>query len=385
MERVLSETMKRKDRAIRIFSLAILSIVLTLAIHTGVGAEGFLRAVEPRDWVFPKDHGGHPGFQTEWWYYTGNVASAEKRPFGFQLTFFRVQLKPMPFVSDSAWRTNQLYFAHLTISDIGAEKFLAAEKTGRGAVGIGGVSYEGGRVRVFLHGWEVAIEGETHHLHAESGGLGVDLKLVSGKAPVLHGEKGLSRKGAGQGQASYYYSLTRMDTTGTLRVDGRSFTVSGWSWMDHEFSSNVLSEDQVGWDWMGLQLSDGRELMLYVLRHKDGSFDPFSSGTLIQEDGTSVHLPKETFTMEPTDFWQSPKSLGRYPSAWKVEVFPYNMSLKVVPKLKEQELMTTESTQVTYWEGSVGVTGTAPGGPVTGSGYVELTGYAGDFKGALLW
>ncbi|MDY6986838.1 MAG: lipocalin-like domain-containing protein [Thermodesulfobacteriota bacterium] len=373
-----------KKAALVIF-LGTSTLVLLLAIHTCLGSEGFLQAVEPRGFTFPKDHGDHPGFQTEWWYYTGNVAGADKRPFGFQLTFFRVQLQAVPVEASSKWRTNQLYFAHLTISDMEAETFLVAEKAGRGAGGIGGVSQEKGRVRVFLHGWETAILGQSHHLKAASDQFGVDLTLVSEKPPIFHGERGLSRKGARQGQASYYYSLTRMGTKGTLQVDGKDVEVSGWSWMDHEFSSNVLSEDQVGWDWMGLQLSDGQELMVYVLRHWDGAFDPFSSGTLVQKDGTSVHLPKETFAIRPTDYWESPRTEARYPSAWQVEVLPHDISLRVVPNLRDQELMTEESTQVTYWEGSAGVTGYVSGQAVTGSGYVELTGYAGDFKGALLW
>ncbi|MDY6836966.1 MAG: lipocalin-like domain-containing protein [Thermodesulfobacteriota bacterium] len=376
--------MKSKNRLTLVSFLGILAVVL-LAPPTCPGAEGFLQAIEPRDWTFPGDHGDHPGFQTEWWYYTGNVASGKQRPFGFQLTFFRVQLQPAPVVSSSRWRTNQLYFAHVTISDIEAQEFLVAERAGRGAAGIGGVSQEQKRVQVFLHGWETAIQGKRHHLRAEADRLGMDLTLISEKPPVFHGERGLSRKGAGKGKASYYYSLTRMETKGTLRVDGKSYKVSGWSWMDHEFSSNVLSEDQVGWDWMGLQLSDGRELMLYVLRHKDGSLDSFSSGTMVKKDGTSVHLPKETFAIEPVDYWKSPKSNGRYPSAWQVEVYPHDISLKVLPNMTDQELMTEESTQVTYWEGSVGVAGAVSEQPVTGSGYVELTGYAGDFKGGLLW
>ena len=378
------QTMKSKNRLTLVSFLGILAMVL-LAPPTCPGAEGFLQAIEPRDWTFPKDHRDHPGFQTEWWYYTGNVERADKRPFGFQLTFFRVQLQPAPVVSSSKWRTNELYFAHLTVSDMEAKTFLVAEKTGRGAVGIAGVLYKGVQVRVFVYRWETSIEGETHRLRAESDGLAMDLTLVSEKPPVFHGKKGLSRKGAEQGQASYYYSLTRMNTQGTLQVEGKSFRVSGWSWMDHEFSSNVLSEHQAGWDWMGLQLSDGRELMLYVLRHKDGSLESFSSGTMVKKDGTFVHLPKETFVIKPLDYWKSPKSTGRYPSAWQVEVYPHDINLTVLPNMTDQELMTEESTQVTYWEGSVGVAGAVSGQPVTGSGYVELTGYAGDFKGGLLW
>jgi predicted secreted hydrolase len=361
-------------------------VALTLIVSLPKGAflesEGFLEAVEPWAFQFPRDHAGHPGFQTEWWYYTGNLASKAGRPFGFQLTFFRVQLNPVPSVSSSSWRSNQIYFSHLTVSDLEDEEFFVAEKSGRGALSIGGVSSSGPRVRVFLHGWEAVIKGQTHRLRGESDGFAINLELLSGKSPVLHGEKGLSRKGAGAGQASYYYSLTRMNTRGTVRIGKEDFEVSGLSWMDHEFTSNVLSEDQVGWDWMSLQLSDGRELMLYVLKHGDGSVDPFSSGTLVQKGGTSVHLPREAFMLTATDYWRSPRSNARYPSSWRVEILPYNISLKVTPNMKEQELVTEQSTQVTYWEGSVSVTGTASGHGVTGSGYVELTGYAEKFEPA---
>jgi predicted secreted hydrolase len=170
-----------------------------------------------------------------------------------------------------------------------------------------------------------------------------------------------------------------MNSEGILRINNERFDVSGLSWMDHEFSSNVLSKDQAGWDWMGLQLSGNRELMLYALRHRDGSVDPFSSGTLVRSDGTSAYLPREAIDIKPIGFWESRKSGARYPSGWQVEVFPYRISLKVLPKLKNQELVTSQSTQVTYWEGSVGVNGSVADEKVTGSGYVELTGYAGEF------
>jgi predicted secreted hydrolase len=343
-------------------------------------SEGFLEAVGPRQFRFPEDHGTHPGFQTEWWYYTGNLVGADKRAFGFQLTFFRVQLKPGSIAPGSPWRSNQLYFAHFTVSDLENGKFLVAEKAGRGSMGIGGVSFDAAEVRVFLHNWETVIQGTVHHLRAEGDAFGVDLELVSEKPPVLHGEKGVSRKGAGGKQASYYYSLTRMMCRGALRLGGARLEVSGFGWMDHEFSSNVLSKDQAGWDWMGLQLAGNEELMIYVLRRQDGSIDPASSGTLVKSDGTSVHLPNQAFVVKPTDFWESRRSGATYPSGWQVEVLPYGMTLSVTPRLKNQELITDQSTQVTYWEGSVQVDGTAAGQEVTGSGYVELTGYAGGFE-----
>ncbi len=374
--------MRSKDSALLLLCIGALAVIASLSTIASPASEGFLQAIEPRTFQFPEDHADHSGFQTEWWYYTGNLASKGGRSLGFQLTFFRVQLRAVPLASDSSWRTSQIYFGHFTVSDLAQEAFYVAEKSGRGAVGIAGVSFEPPTVRVFLHGWESVIEGETHRLRAESDRFAINLELGSEKSPILHGEGGLSRKGAEPGQASYYYSLTRMNTEGTVRIDKEDFEVSGLSWMDHEFTSNVLSEDQVGWDWMSLQLTDGCEIMLYVLRHKDGSLDPFSSGTWVERDGTPVHLPRETFTITATDYWQSPKSKARYPSSWKVEVFAYDISLKVLPKMKAQELVTEQSTQVTYWEGSVSVDGTASGHEVTGSGYVELTGYAGEFDTA---
>ncbi len=345
-----------------------------------LAAEGFFQALGPREFQFPEDHGHHPGFQTEWWYYTGNLTSKDGRPFGFQLTFFRVQLKPEPFLAGSPWRSNQVYFAHLTISNLQDGEFLTAEKVGRGKMGIGGVSLDSQRVRVFLHGWETVIQEDVHDLKADGDDFAIDLQLVSQKRPVLHGKKGLSRKGGGPGQASYYYTLSRLKSQGVLTLHDERLKVSGVSWMDHEFSSNVLSKDQAGWDWMGLQLSHNRELMLYVLRHRDGSVAPYSSGTLIQSDGTPVHLPKETFVVRPVDFWVSKQSQTRYPSGWHVEVLPYRMNLTVTPNMKNQELITSQSTQVTYWEGSVRVTGAAARERVMGSGYVELTGYSGEFE-----
>jgi predicted secreted hydrolase len=371
--------MTGKKRKIVVATLGTLAVALFLWGACGASG-GFFQALGPREFRFPEDHADHPGFQTEWWYYTGNLVSHNRRAFGFQLTFFRAQLKPRLVVSGSPWRSNQLYLAHFAVSDLDNGKFLMAEKAGRGTMGIGGVLFASGGSRVFLHGWETIIQGNMHHLRAEGDRFGIELELISQKPPVLHGNMGLSRKGASQEQASYYYSLTRMKSRGVLRLDSNRFEVSGFSWMDHEFTSNTLSKDQTGWDWMGLQLSGNKELMLYVLRHRDGSMDPFSSGTMVKKDGTSVHLSKEAFRIKPTGFWKSKQSRARYPSGWQVEVFPYSMSLRVSPNMKEQELITSQSTGVTYWEGSVGVTGTAAGKKVIGSGYVELTGYAGDFE-----
>lgn len=370
--------MKGKRTSALAGAFGALAMVL-LQWGTGLSSQDFFQAHEQRKFQFPEDHAQHPGFQTEWWYYTGNLRARDGRAFGFQLTFFRVQLKPTLLVTGSPWRSNQLYFAHFTVSDLEAGRFFMAEKAGRGGMGIGGVSFHSERVRIFLHSWEAVIQGDAHQLKAEGDDFAVNLQLVSEKGPVLHGEKGLSRKGGSPGQASYYYTLSRMKSEGVLRLYDERLEISGFSWMDHEFSSSVLSKDQVGWDWLGLQLSGNRELMLYILRHQDGSPDPFSSGTLVKSDGTAVHLPKESFVIRPVGFWVSKQSRARYPSGWQVEVLPYRMNLMVTPNLQDQELITRQSTQVTYWEGSVRVTGSAAGEKVSGSGYAELTGYAGEF------
>ena len=218
-----------------ILSVTVSALVVCLFLGNVCHAsEDFLEASGIREFSFPKDHADHPGFQTEWWYYSGNLVGTDKRAFGFQLAFFRIQLKPEYVATGSSWRSNQLYFAHFTVSDIKNKRFLVAEKAGRGTMGISGTSLDSGQTRVFLHGWESVIQGDIHHLRAQGDGFSIDLELVSEKPPILHGENGLSRKGAGQEQASYYYSLTRMRSRGVLKLGNNKFKVSGFSWMDHD-------------------------------------------------------------------------------------------------------------------------------------------------------
>jgi predicted secreted hydrolase len=188
---------------------------------------------------------------------------------------------------------------------------------------------------------------------------------------VLNGINGLSQKAAAAGNASYYYSITRMKSQGTLQIGERIFNVSGLSWLDREWGSSALSNDQQGWDWFALQLSDGSDLMLYNLRRNDGSQDSHSAGTLTLADGAVVHLSKDDFVLEVLDTWQSPRG-GRYPIAWQIAVPQYNLSLTIDPVLDAQELVTV----VRYWEGAVDVSGRHNGEPIAGRGYVELTGYA---------
>ncbi len=333
--------------------------------------QGYAKALAPREFHFPADHGPHPEFRTEWWYYTGNLATAEGRRFGFQLTFFRSALAPTAPERASAWATRQAWLAHFTVSDVAGKRFHSFERWSRGAVGLAGA--QGEPFRVWVKDW--TAEGAPvfpMRLRAAEGETAVDLLLQEGKPPVLQGERGLSRKGAEPGDASYYYSLTRMPTSGTVRVDGQSFTVTGDSWMDREWSTSSLGRDQVGWDWLALQLSDGWDVMLYRLRRADGSADPTSSGTLIAPDGSSRPLHLADFQLEGSGEWRSPRSGARYPARWRVRVPGEEVDLDVRPLLADQEL----DVSFRYWEGAVSIEGTHHGRPVRGQGYVELTGYA---------
>ncbi|HET9210122.1 MAG TPA: lipocalin-like domain-containing protein [Thermoanaerobaculia bacterium] len=333
--------------------------------------QGYAKALAPRDFHFPADHGPHPEFRTEWWYYTGNLATAAGRRFGFQLTFFRSALAPAAPERASAWATRQAWLAHFTVSDVEGKRFHSFERWSRGAVGLAGA--QGEPFRVWVKDW--TAEGAPvfpMRLRAAEGETAVDLLLQEGKPPVLQGERGLSRKGAEPGDASYYYSLTRMPTAGTVRVDGESFPVTGASWMDREWSTSSLDKNQVGWDWLALQLSDGWDAMLYRLRRADGAADPASSGTLIAPDGSSRPLRLADFELEGAGEWRSPRSGARYPARWRVRVPGEELDLDVRPLLADQEL----DVSFRYWEGAVGISGTHHGRPVRGRGYVELTGYS---------
>lgn len=324
---------------------------------------------------FPRDHGSHEDFRTEWWYYTGHLTAADGRRFGYQLTFFRRGVARRSIRDNpSRWAVRHLYLAHFALADLAEERFRWAEKISR--AGIGKAGAEPGRLHVWTDRWLAEETGGRHHLTAAADGFAIDLTLTPTKPPVIHGAEGVSRKGAQPGQASHYYSLTRLETAGTVTVEGRALPVTGASWMDHEFGSADLGEELVGWDWYSVQLDDRTELMFYRLRRKDGSADPVSSGTIVRPDGRSQPLTAGDIRVEVLDTWTSPRSGARYPSRWRLTVPSLDLSLDVTPLLADQELVTSGSTQVTYWEGAVGVSGRAGGGPATGQGYVELTGYA---------
>jgi predicted secreted hydrolase len=233
---------------------------------------------------------------------------------------------------------------------------------------------------VWNEDWKVEGSGRTHRIQVDDRGTQLDLVLQSLKPPALHGQNGLSQKGEGEGRASYYYSLTRMQTDGALSIGGKQEKVRGISWMDHEFGSNQLREDQTGWDWFSVQLENQTELMFYLLRRKDGSVDPYSSGTLVKADGTTRHLALKDFRIEVLGRWKSPKSGADYPMKWNVTVPAQEIELELTPAFSDQELITNRSTRVTYWEGAVRINGTAGKKPIGGDGYVEMTGYAGRLR-----
>ncbi len=361
-------------------------ILITLALPGAHGAlptqadpaEGFRLALPGYSYAFPRDHGSHDEFRTEWWYYTGHLTSEDGRRFGYQLTFFRrgiAQTDRPP--NPSRWAIRHLYLAHFAVTDVNGGRFVYDEKVSRAALGKAGAAT--GRLHTWIDRWAATADGRMHHLTASTSLVSIDLRLATKKRPVLHGDAGISRKGQERGEASHYYSLTRMETEGILVINNERFSVKGGSWMDHEFGSMDLGEDLVGWDWFSIQLTDQTELMFYRLRHPDGRAASASSGTFIDADGDTLHLTTEDLHLEAINHWVSERSGARYPSQWRIAVPRLGLVLSLTPLIADQELITGKSTQITYWEGAVHVTGTRAGAAVEGEGYVELTGYAEPF------
>ena len=345
---------------------------------------GFARAEGPQSLGFPADHGPHDDFQTEWWYYTGNLTAETGEHFGYQLTFFRRALTPPDQRSarDSTWAADQVYMAHFALTDVSGGKHYSFEKLARGAAGLAGAKAE--PFRVWLEDWSVAGSSVNQtRLRASAVNLALnlnlslDLNLADLKGPILQGDRGYSRKGPEPGNASYYVSLPRVATTGVITINDKPFTVDGLSWMDHEWSTSALGAEQAGWDWFSIQLDDNTELMLFQLRRADGTVDAFSSGTLIAADGSTRQLGPGDFSIQSTGQWRSPRTGGEYPAAWRVTVPSADLILSITPWLADQEMDVSQK----YWEGAVKAEGTRNGQPVAGNGYVELTGYAGSMQG----
>ncbi|HXX35842.1 MAG TPA: lipocalin-like domain-containing protein [Thermodesulfobacteriota bacterium] len=365
-------------------------ILLALAVFSPMllGQE-FRRALPGRTFSFPQDHFSHPEFRTEWWYYSGHLYSQEKRSYGYQLTFFRTGFNREAKHQRSNWSIQDLYFAHLAITDESRGKFQYLEKISRGSLGeAGAYPYKKGEktFRIWIEDWSIESKGlgiQNHVLKAGDKTFGIELMLAPDANPVIHGQNGISQKAEGEGYASHYYSIPWLKTEGKIFLQNKGVPVQGISWMDHEFGSFQLREYQVGWDWFSIQLDNKMELMFYQIRHKDGKIDPYSSGTITLPDGTYQHLSKNEFQIEVLDHWKSSKSGAVYPSKWRVRVPGHRIDLIISPTVKDQELITKESTRVTYWEGSVKVDGRYRGEPINGAGYVELTGYTEPLSGKI--
>ena len=358
---------------------------------------GFAQALPGYRFQFPGDSGSHPTYRTEWWYYTGHLQGADKR-YGFELTFFRVALQPHASRRASRWAASNIYLAHFAITDVSARQFHYDERADRGSLDLSGSASD--HEKVWIGDWRATVEqvrgqGDSrmwpHAIQARSSFGDLRLELTPKKPPVIQGQDGVSLKGPGTGQASHYYSYTRLSASGILEIGGQSIPVTGLAWMDHEFASDQLSPDEVGWDWFSVQLDDGWDLMLYRLRlssatHQTGAIpdgrsgwvSPYSSGILVSPSGRGQFLNSRQFEAEPAaNDWTSPRTGATYPVAWQIRVPSARLSLHEEPETPDQELVTKGSTGVTYWEGTMQVDGQVGTETVRGEGYTELTGYDG--------
>jgi predicted secreted hydrolase len=366
-------------------SLAIISLIIFLAPAGEAAPPGTVgdwkQAIGPRQWSFPRDHGAHPDYRTEWWYFTGNLKDKDGKQYGYQLTFFRQGLAQEASQPDNPWSIRDVYLAHFAMVDGSAGKFWHYDKASRSGPGLAGARI--GSMDVWTLNWSATMAGNIIFLKATQDEMALDLQLSPRKQKTFHGNGGLSTKGPNPGQASYYYSLTDLSSKGTVwtPLSQKPVELTGTSWFDQEFGSNVLSTDQAGWDWFGIHLSDGRDLMLFQLRKKDGTIEPSSSGTIIEKDGSSRHLRRSDIIINALAQWKSPKSGGTYPAKWQISIPSAQIDITLAPMVANQELVTAASTGVTYWEGAVTGSGTSRGIQVTVEGYAELTGYAGSLGG----
>ena len=365
--------------------LALIGAALLALAGSGGGAPReaeWAQASGPRKWVFPADHGAHPEFRTEWWYFTGMLSDSAGGEYGYQLTFFRRGLRFEPAVPANPWSVRDVFFAHLAVTDIARKRFRMSERASRPGPGLAGSSSEG--LDLHLLGWSAKMDQGSVRLRASGDGIVLDLELEATRPVVLHGANGLSRKGPGPGQASYYSSLTRIGTRGVLipGPEESAIPVRGTSWFDHEFGSGVLPAEAAGWDWMSLGLNDGRDLMVFRLRRPDGTDVPGSSAaTLIGPGGKVRALAGADFAWDVLDRWKSPRSGADYPRRRRFRIPSFGIDVEIAPLVDGQELLTPGSTRVTYWEGAVSALGVSEGRPVRGRGYVEMTGYAGRLGG----
>ncbi len=350
---------------IKLLSLLLAFLCLPLA------AQQYVPALPGYHYEFPRDHFSHPEYGTEWWYYTGNLKAKDGHRFGFELTFFRQGVSHTN--GTSAWYVHDLYMAHLALSDISGGRYYATERLNRAGPGIAGI--DAASHVVWNGDWKTTIAPNTHALHGIGDNFSFDLNAIPEKPPVIHGVGGVSQKAEGTGHASHYISFTRMKSSGEVTLDGTQYQVDGDTWMDHEFFSESMNGNEVGWDWLSVQLDDNSELMLYRLRHGDGSVDPYSSGTYIDPQGRSQHLALRDFTMTQAGAtYKSQKTGATYPIAWSVAIPALKLQIGISTPLNSQEFVSRFGPS--YWEGAIDINGQRDGRAVRGAGYLEMTGYS---------
>ncbi|MEJ2513728.1 MAG: lipocalin-like domain-containing protein [Gammaproteobacteria bacterium] len=369
-------------RAIMVLLLALLTAACGPAADSGSGltvvsllgdgeSAGYARASPAPDFTFPADHGPHPDYRSEWWYFTGNLVAGDGREFGFQLTFFRFALAADERTGASAWGTRQVWMGHFALTDVAGKRFHRAEVFQRGALGLAGA--RAAPFRAWIGDWEARQEGDEFFplaLSADGAGFGIDLQVSPLKPMVFQGDGGYSAKGPEPGNASLYYAFTRLAAEGVVRLGDKTVDVEGEAWLDREWSTSALGPGIEGWDWLSLQMDDGRDLMIYQLRHEDGSPSEFSAGSLIDAEGRVTRLASRDFSMRPGRRWRSPETGAAYPVEWTVEVPGEGLALEILPVMDGQEM----DLSVLYWEGAV--RSRVPGrDSLTGRGYLEMTGY----------
>lgn len=334
--------------------------------------QGYEKALTVKEFKFPEDHGPHKSFKTEWWYFTGNLEDEKQRKFGYQLTIFRNNIDPNYSNDTKSWSSNQIYMGHFAISDIKNSKFYSYENFQRGSKELAGA--EAKPLKVWLNNWEILSKKENSSfpilLNVAHGDVSLNLELLPNKKIVLQGNQGLSQKSPEAGNASYYYSFTDLLSSGEIKIKGQSFKVKGKSWMDREWSTSALSENQEGWDWFALQLSDGYDLMYYQLREKD-KVSETSLGSFVSPSSIKTTIDANEIDIEVLDYYKSKESKRKYPSKWRLRIAKEDLDITITPFMENQEHQFTYS----YWEGAVSIKGIHQGQKVNGKGYVELTGY----------
>lgn len=366
--------------------------LVALLLAGAARAQDWAPALPGWTYRFPADHQVHPDYKTEWWYFTGNVRDERGREYGYELTFFREGTIPPARLSalfddgktHSRFVKSDFKFAHFAVTDPAGKKFYFTQRMTRGAFGEAGFGTGAGEALAYLEDWRLDPQPDgAWKISARTDTptpMAIDLEVRPEKDPVVHGAEGVSQKAAGLGNASHYYSFTRLATKGTLALgDGaKAVNVTGASWFDHEWASNQLAADQVGWDWFCYQFDDRTELMLYAMRRRDGTVDPVSAGTFVDAQGQATHLERGDFRLDATRTWQSRLTQATYPLAWRVSIPRLELEFTSTPALDDQELVLPP---ISYWEGAIRTQGKRAGRAVAGSGYMELTGYAGALKG----